>query len=276
MLKTITAAVMVFICGTICAQNNVGINVANPTENLSVAKGVIIDNDNENTGADLTNGLKFGKAALSTQLAGISSTRITGSELYSLNFYTGGLKRMVILQNGLVGINMVPTSYFLEVGGTIRGNTLRSVGSIYAEGGSVNASSSVNASTSISAVTNITTSTGDIIATTGELSAGGRGVIMNNGAGRLKYASYTAGLTVSNLAPGSSVVGHITYSSSTFSALPVAYVGNVVNATGDYYKVMLVLENVTDTGLDVRVVNVSTTSANFSGATWKVIAIGAF
>jgi len=189
---------------------------------------------------------------------------------------------MTVLQNGLVGINTVPTSYFLEVGGTIKGTTLRSEGSIHAEGGSVNAATSVNAGTnvtadgSITAANNITASTGDIVATNGELRADGRGVLMSNSATRQRVIAYTATMNANSVASGSSVTGNLVIGAGTFTAAPTAYVGNVVTENGDYFKAMVVLENVTTTNITVRIVNVSSTSMTFTGAQWKILAIGSF
>jgi len=191
-------------------------------------------------------------------------------------------RRMIILQSGLVGINTVPTGYFLEVGGTIRGVTLRSEGSIHAEGGSVNANTSVNAGTNITAdgnitaANNITATAGDIVATNGELRADGRGVLMSNSASRQRVVAFTATLSVTGLGSGSSVTGNIAIGAGTFTATPTAYVGNVITENGEYFKAMLVLENVTTSNITVRVVNVSSAAITFSNAQWRILAIGSF
>lgn len=266
---------VLLISARVYSQEKVGIGVLAPTEALSVNKGMNVDHDNENAGTNLLNGLKFGNSAISAQLVGISSNR-AGASPYSLDFYTSNSRRMIIMQNGLVGINAVPTSYFLEVGGTIKGFTLRSAGSVLAEGGSVTAASSVSAGTSINAVDDITSSNGDIIASNGNLIAGGKGVMMSNSASRQRVVAYTATLSVSSLAAGSSVTGSISISSGTFTGTPTAYVGNVVTENGEYYKAMIVLENVTTSGIIVRVVNVTSSAISFSGAQWKILVIGAY
>lgn len=284
-MKAISFLCVLFFMGSsgaVLAQENVGIGVATPTEALSVARGLNIDFDNQNPGASLLHGLKFGNPSLTSQMTGISSARL-GTSPFSLDFYTGNSRRMMITQGGLVGINAMPTSYFLEVGGTIKGLTLRSAGSVYAEGGNVVSDGSVSAGTNIiaaNAITatagNITASAGDIVATDGELRADGRGVLMSNNSTRQKVVAYTANLSVNSLAPGSSVTGIISINSGTFSAAPTAYVGNVIVENGDYYKAMLVLENVTTTNITVRIVNPTASNISFTNAQWKVLAIGAF
>lgn len=86
------------------------INVPAPTQNLSVAKGINIDHDNENTGINLLNGLRFGHSATLSQTVGISSNR-AGASPFSLDFYTGNTRRMMLLANGQVGIATVPVTY---------------------------------------------------------------------------------------------------------------------------------------------------------------------
>ena len=260
-----------------CAGNaqNVGIGVAVPSEALSIWKGMNIDDLNQNDGTGLLNGLRFGNTATTSQMVGISSRRTGVAPLYSLDFYTANQRRMVILANGAVGINTVPSTYIFEVGGTIKtSSNLRADGDVIVN--DVIASGVVSAVASVTAGTDITATNGDINAPAGALTAGGKGVLMNNGAGRMKYVQFTAGLSANSLASGASVVGHISYSASTFSALPSAFVANVITPNGEYYKAMLVLENITDTGIDVRVVNVSSTAISFTGAVWRVIAIGPY
>lgn len=281
-IKHILALPMLLISFYCFPQGNVGIGGAAPTEALSIDRGLNIDNNNENAGTGLLNGLRFGGTLINSQLAGIASNRAGATEPFSLDFYTSNQRRVIISQSGLVGINTVPTSYFLEVGGTVKGASIRSAGSVYAEGGSVVAKNSVTAGTSISAATNITAgnnltaTSGDIIATSGELKAGGKGVIMSNNSTRQRIVAYTATLSVSNLGVGSSVTGTIAIGGGTFISSPTAYVGNVIKENGEYYKVMLVLENVTPTNITIRVVNVSSDTVTFSGAQWKIMAIGAF
>ena len=267
---------ILFISTHSFSQNNTGIGVSTPTQALSVSRGLNIDHNNENPGSSLLNGLRFGNTTTSLEMTGISSNRAGATEPFSLDLYTANERRMTILQNGLVGINIVPTTYFLEVGGTVKGTTLRASGNVYAEGGSVISTNAVTAGSNITAANNITATSGDIISVSGELRAGGRGVLMSNSSARQKVVAYTATLGVTNLGAGSSVTGNISISAGTFTATPSAYVGNVITENGEYYKAMLVLENVTTSNITVRVVNVTSAPISFSGAQWRIMAIGAF
>ena len=263
-------------------SQNVGIGVVLPTEALSVAKGLNIDDLNQNPGLSLLNGLRFGNTATPLQMVGISSNRAGVTSPFSLDLYTANQRRMIITQSGQVGINIVPTSYLLEVGGSIKGTSLTSQGSVFADGGSVNAATSVNAGTNVTAdaniiaASNITATSGDIVATAGELRADGRGVVMSNNAARQKVVAYAATLSVTGLASGSSVTGSLAISPGTFTLPPTAYVGNILTENGDYYKAMLVLENVTTTNITIRVVNVTSSPITFAGAQWRILAIGSF
>ncbi|MEJ7588935.1 MAG: hypothetical protein WKI04_15370 [Ferruginibacter sp.] len=282
MFRLLSLTWLLFISFTVFSQDNVGIGVVAPTQALSIDRGINLDHNNQNPGSSLLNGLRFGNTATNLQMVGITSNRSGAAEPFSLDFYTAKQRRMIITQAGLVGINAVPTGYFLEVGGTVRGSTLRAAGSVFAETGSVISENAVTAGTSISAGTNITATnniiatTGDIVATNGELRADGRGVVMSNSATRQRIVAYSATLSVSGLGVGSSVTGAISISAGTFTSAPTAYVGNVITENGEYYKVMLVLENVTTSNITIRVVNVSSDAVSFSGAQWRILAIGAF
>lgn len=263
-----------FFSNAIFSQDKVGIGVTLPTEALSIAKGLNIDHNNENTGVSLLNGLKFGNAAVPSQIVGICSNRSSVAPFYTMDFYTNNTRRMIILQNGFVGIGTIPTLYNLEVEGTIRTTSnLRSDFDVLAND-DVIANGTIIAGANISAGTNIS-ATNDISAG-GDLSANGRGVIMNNGVGRMKYATYTATLSVTNLASEGTVTGAINIPVGTFSGIPTAYVGNVWVENGEYYKALIVLENVSATNVTVRVVNPTPSPITFSNASWKIVVVGPY
>jgi len=117
---------------------------------------------------------------------------------------------------------------------------------------------------------------GDIVATSGELSAGGRGVLMSNSATRQKVVAFTVTMNASSLSSGSSATGNYAIAAGTFTSTPTAYVGNVVTEVGDYFKAMVVLENVTPTNVTVRIVNVTANPITFTGAQWKILVIGSY
>lgn len=103
---------------------NLGTSVSSLTSGLAVNgagtvlanKGLVVDNSNTSLG-DLTNGLVFGGAASGE---GIACRRVAGTNLYGLNFFTGGSNRMVISQSGDVGIKVAAPLATLHVNGSIR------------------------------------------------------------------------------------------------------------------------------------------------------------
>jgi len=270
----LTLLTALFFSNAIFSQDKVGIGVTVPTEALSIAKGLNIDHNNENTGVSLLYGLKFGSSVSPNQVVGICSNRSGVAPLYTMDFYTSNVRRMIITQNGFVGIGTIPSLYTLEVEGTIRAATnLRSDFDVLAND-DVIANGTIIAGANISAGTNIT-ATNDISAG-GDLSANGRGVIMNNGAARMKYATYTATLSATNLPSEGTVTGTLTIAGGTFSGTPTAYVGNVTVENGEYYKALIVLENVTATNVTVRVFNPTPNPITFSNATWKIVVVGPY
>jgi hypothetical protein len=78
----------------------VGIGTTSPEQLLSVGGGMVVDQNNLNTGT-AANMLRFG----SSSGEGIGSKRNSGSGQYGLGFYTSGLQRMTIANNGNIGIN---------------------------------------------------------------------------------------------------------------------------------------------------------------------------
>src|SRR4051794_10866572 len=76
---------------------NVGIGTSSPQRNLSVSRGMNIDQNNANSGT-LTPGFTFG----SNSGEGIASKRTTGGNQSGLDFYTLSLPRMSITHGGFV------------------------------------------------------------------------------------------------------------------------------------------------------------------------------
>lgn len=98
----------------------VGIGLEEPQEQLSVVKGMNIDQNNEN-GGTIDNGLKFGF----NSGEGIASRRTGGddSNYHGLDFYTNFNSRMTITNYGLVGIGTTnPTQAKLVVNGNVNGS----------------------------------------------------------------------------------------------------------------------------------------------------------
>ncbi len=108
----------------------------------------------------------------------------------------------------------------------------------------------------------------------GDITSNTDGIVSSGDNSQQKIRTYTAPLTAVNLGIGASFTANLTISAGTFSGTPSAYVGNVINENGDYYKATLVLENVTATNVTVRVVNLSNAAISFTSASWKIIVIG--
>ncbi|HMO62197.1 MAG TPA: hypothetical protein PKC39_08110 [Ferruginibacter sp.] len=90
----------------------VGVGTLNPQKTLSVNGSLLIDQDNKNFGTLDSAGLSFGTIGR----VGISSNKaVTGNNLYGLDFWVGGTKRMVITSGGNVGINTSNPQFGLDV-----------------------------------------------------------------------------------------------------------------------------------------------------------------
>ncbi|MEO8087709.1 MAG: tail fiber domain-containing protein [Bacteroidota bacterium] len=119
-------------------SGDVGIGVlANPEQQLSVQKGMNIDQAaaNDGTLSSTSPGLRFG----SNSSEAIASKRTSGTNQYGLDFYTGGVNRMTITNGGRIGIGTItPGGGDLEIGSNIiasvknvRLNTSANIGSGY-------------------------------------------------------------------------------------------------------------------------------------------------
>jgi hypothetical protein len=96
----------------------VGIGTTNPIAKLSIDSGLNIDQANVN-GVGLESALTFGN----NKKVGIGSRRTTGTNQAGLDFYTQGIRRMVIDSFGNVGIGTTAPDRRLHVEGTIYGGS---------------------------------------------------------------------------------------------------------------------------------------------------------
>ncbi|MCZ7640205.1 MAG: hypothetical protein M5U12_31625 [Verrucomicrobia bacterium] len=91
-------------------RQNVGIGTLNPQKNLSVEKGLNLDQADANAGA-LEPGLTFG----SNSTEGLASRRTAGGNHHGLDLYTAATARLSITQAGLVGINTTAPTHRLHI-----------------------------------------------------------------------------------------------------------------------------------------------------------------
>jgi len=121
-LKLIFAALLLLVHVAVSSQN-VGIGTATPNKKLSVAGSIAVDHNNANTGTLDSAALVFGTGP---SLVGIFSQKTPGSGSYKgLDFWTNGQRRMIITEDGTIGINVQnpdPNSK-LFVGGKIESYT---------------------------------------------------------------------------------------------------------------------------------------------------------
>lgn len=96
-------------------SGNFGIGVSIPQQQLSVGGGVVVDQNNSNTGTSANAILSFG--SLSGE--GIGSKRNAGTGQGGLDFYTNNTHRMIVTNNGNIGINVINPSSKLEVRGAL-------------------------------------------------------------------------------------------------------------------------------------------------------------
>jgi hypothetical protein len=89
---------------------NVGIGLDNPQQRVGIRGGMVLDQDNQNTGT-LAYTLKFGNNSGEA----IGSKRNAGNNQFGLDFYTNNLHRMTIANNGNVGIGTSNPQSTLEI-----------------------------------------------------------------------------------------------------------------------------------------------------------------
>jgi hypothetical protein len=94
-------------------NGNVGIGLDNPQQRLGIRGGMVLDQDNQNTGST-ANTLRFGNNSGEA----IGSKRNAGINQFGLDFYTANLHRMTIANNGNVGIgtNHPQSTFEIAVG----------------------------------------------------------------------------------------------------------------------------------------------------------------
>jgi len=264
------------IAATLSAHSqNVGIGTDDPRMQLHVSTssglGLLIENP-----VNLTNDLKTGVYFKSAnQYYGAVKAIGTSTNSGRLGFFTYSgpdstllQERLTIADNGSIGIGTTTPASAMEVVGTVTSSGLHVNNNALVDG---------NVST-----TNLTTTgnatVGNNCIVTNNITSKGLGVVSSANATQMKAAIYSATLTITNLGANSiaGVVGNIGIAAGTFSAAPTAYIGDVIAGTedGDWYRVVLIPDNITTTNIRIRIVNPTATPITFSNVTWKVLVVG--
>lgn len=155
----------------------------------------------------------------------------------------------IYYSGGFIGINSPTPGYYLDVGGTVRGLTVRSQGSIIA-------TSDVS---------------GDTGTFTSGATVGGFGLVHGIDGTQQRIYTREANFLFTNLAAGATADGALAYSG--FSNPPKIMVGNVISGTGDFAKVTLTMFEPTASSCKVRIYNPGSGPITFN-ANWQIICIG--
>ena len=274
--NSVTSITPLFIVGN--GENNTSRSNA-----LVVRKDgkVFIDASGKNSGTSTEHLLLFGN---NTSGEGIGSKRTTGGNQNGLDFYTSGINRMSIENNGNIGVNVLDPSSRLEIRGALGFSSttkrwemnydstdmyfyIDEIGSgrrFYIKNGGNVGINNNNPSEKLDVTGNGKFS--------GNLTVqNGKGLIRNTDGTQSKKLSTTA-LINSTFTAGQTKMLTITWPEA-FSGTPEAFVGNVTSGVGGWAELTMSVSNVTTTGADLYIFNPksSSVSPNFN---IKIIAIG--
>lgn len=101
-----------------------------------------------------------------------------------------------------------------------------------------------------------------------------KGIVRSNSSTQQKIVRTTGGFSVTGLGVGAYIdSGNLNY--ENFGGVPTVTVGQILNgsATGEWYKVMIIPINVTATGCQLRIVNLSSDTVTMTG-TWHFLIVG--
>jgi hypothetical protein len=295
---------------SVLPNGNVGIGTINPEQLFSVAGGMVVDQNDLNTGMPIDI-LRFGKSSGE----GIGSKRNTGSGQKSLDFYTDSTIRLTISNIGNVGIGAIQAKSKLQIYNHMlyyersayeqhalslwdsaygMGNTILFMGTDAVNNvGYINCEEIGNISPYRSTLLLNTNGNGvgignikDIrdyrFAVDGNAMMEGRlwvrhdkGIIRNTTIAQLKQVVTSVNISPGTINAGSTILQGITWSES-FSAAPVAaYVGNVTAfTTGGWAELIMTIYNAGTNGCVLYIYNPKNVSVS-PGFTINLVAIGA-
>jgi hypothetical protein len=255
----------------------VGIGTTTPNARLTVDSGIVVDQQNVNTG-NLTSALAFGSAGQ----AGISSSFLSGSTTRSgLGFHVKGSRVMVLDSTGQLGIGTINPLQSLHVVGNsyISGNLGVGISSPSTKL-DVQGNSLLDGTLTVTSTTNLnnTLNVNSNAVIDGALTVNnGKGVAYNSSSStNLKIAPFTTGTFVAILnghqlsAEGSFALP------AGFTNTPRVFVGDIDvtgGSAGELYRVQLVVYGCTTTSCKARLLNTSPNPVNYS-ITWNCVAIG--
>jgi hypothetical protein len=253
----------------------VGIGTSAPTARLTVDSGLVIDQENANTG-NLTSALVFG----SDGQAGISRSFLAGSTTRSgLGFHVKGTRRMVLDSTGQLGIGTInPLRALHAIGSGIFTDSLVVGATNPAERLHVAGNALITGTLN----PNNPLTIGNNTAIEGLLTVNnGRGVAYNStSATNLKIYPFTTA-TFGAILPGFglSAEGNIAFNGG-FTGTPRVFVGDIDvtgGTSGELYRVQLILYGCSTTAgtssCKARLLNTSPNPVNYT-ITWNCVAIG--
>jgi hypothetical protein len=253
----------------------VGIGTTTPNARFAVDSGIVVDQDNANTGL-LTSALVFG----SDGQAGISRSFLAGSPTRSgLGFHVKGTRRMVLDSTGQLGIGTINPSRALHaIGSGIFTDSLVVGVANPAERLHVAGNALITGTLN----PNNPLTIGNNTAIEGLLTVNnGRGVAYNStSATNLKIYPFTTA-TFGAILPGFglSAEGSIIFNGG-FTGTPRVFVGDIDvtgGTVGELYRVQLILYGCSTTAgtssCKARLLNTSPNPVNYT-ITWNCVAIG--
>jgi hypothetical protein len=259
----------------------VGIGTNTPNARLAIDSGLVIDQENANTGT-LTSALVFG----SDGQAGISRSFLVGSTTRSgLGFHVKGSRRMVLDSTGQLGIGTINPLQTLHVAGSgyVTGDlgigTSTPSNKLHVAGNAlVDGALGVNDGATINGPVNINNSA----AIVGSLTVNnGRGVAYHpTSSTNLKIYPFTTA-TFGAVLPGFGLSAEAAIAfNGGFTGTPRVFVGDIDvtgGTVGELYRVQLQLYGCSTTaGLTTckaRLLNTSPNPVNYN-ITWNCVAIG--